>query len=262
MSELFDAAWLTLREPVDHRSRPAALLAPLQAWCSRYDPLQVLDLGSGRGSNLRYLAPRLSVPQHWRLLDHDRGLLQDAQPPAPEIAVTPLVRDLRSTGELPLDRVHLVTGSALLDLVSDDWLAALAAACAAHRNAVLFALNVDGEVDWQPPDPGDAALFAAFHAHHAGDKGFGPALGAGAGRRMQELFAGHGYTVACMPSPWQLTAADRRLQQMLSDGWVAAASEQRPALAAEFRRWGRRRCAAGGTLRVGHLDLLALPPGQ
>lgn len=260
MSELFDADWLALREPVDHRSRPAALLAPLTEWLRRHEPLQVLDLGSGRGSNLRYLAPRLPGRQHWWLLDHDAGLLAAAQPPAPQVEVTPLVRDLRQPDALPLDRVQLVTGSALLDLVSEDWLAALAAACAVNNNAALFALNVDGQISWEPGDPDDADLLAAFHAHHAGDKGFGPALGTRAGSRMKELFAEQGYTIACVPSPWQLRATDRPLRQALSDGWVAAASEQRPDLAGHFAGWRRRCNARGGTLRVGHLDVLALPP--
>ncbi len=260
MTELFDADWLALREPVDHRSRPTAMLAPLQAWLQRHDSLQVLDLGSGRGSNLRYLAPRLSGRQHWWLLDHDAGLLQDARPIGPTVDVTPLVRDLRAPEGLPLDGVQLVTGSALLDLVSENWLSTLAAACSANRSAALFALNVDGQIHWQPSDPGDGALYAAFHEHHAGDKGFGPALGVDAGRCMHELFAGHGYTVVSMASPWQLTAADQPLRKLLIDGWVAAASAQRPDLAADFRRWRERRETDGGTLRVGHLDVLALPP--
>src|SRR5690606_11465516 len=34
MTESFDAGWLGLREPVDHRSRASELLAPLRAWWS------------------------------------------------------------------------------------------------------------------------------------------------------------------------------------------------------------------------------------
>lgn len=260
MTETFDARWLALREPVDHRSRPAALLSPLAAWLHEKPAVQVLDLGSGRGSNLRYLSGRLPGQQHWIVLDHDAGLLADARPLGPHVTVTPLVRDLRQPDSLPVAGVDLVTASALLDLVSEHWLAALADRCAETRAAVLFALNVDGEIDWQPGDPGDAALLDAFHAHHRRDKGFGPALGIHAAARASEFFARHGYTVSHMPSPWQLTAADAPLREALCDGWVAAATEQRPEAARDFADWRKRCPARGGTLRVGHVDVLALPP--
>ena len=69
--ETFDADWLALREPVDHRSRAEALLAALcDAWRAR-GWSRVLDLGSGTGSNLRYLTPRFPAGQAWVLVDHD-----------------------------------------------------------------------------------------------------------------------------------------------------------------------------------------------
>ncbi len=41
-------------------------------------PACVIDLGAGRGSNLRYLVPRLGRPIEWRLIDQDAGLLATA----------------------------------------------------------------------------------------------------------------------------------------------------------------------------------------
>ncbi len=71
----FDADWLALREPVDHRSRAAAVVPLLrQAWRA-VGWSQVLDLGCGTGSNVRYLAPKLVGPQEWTVLDHDLELL-------------------------------------------------------------------------------------------------------------------------------------------------------------------------------------------
>lgn len=35
----------------------------------------MLDLASGTGANLRFLAPLLGGEQHWRLVDHDPVLL-------------------------------------------------------------------------------------------------------------------------------------------------------------------------------------------
>ncbi|MGD8498218.1 MAG: class I SAM-dependent methyltransferase, partial [Chromatiales bacterium] len=54
----FSPDWLALREPLDARARSAALVDRLRAQAPR-GPRRILDLGSGTGSNLRYLAPRL-----------------------------------------------------------------------------------------------------------------------------------------------------------------------------------------------------------
>lgn len=78
MKENFAADWLTLREPVDHRSRPPAIIDRLNAHLSGSNHIQVLDLGAGTGSNYRYLAPQLSAPQNWFLYDHDATLLAKA----------------------------------------------------------------------------------------------------------------------------------------------------------------------------------------
>jgi len=69
----FAADWLFLREAEDARARDAALLTDLSFSCSKV--LRVVDLGAGSGNNLRYLAPRLPVPQHWTLIDDDEATL-------------------------------------------------------------------------------------------------------------------------------------------------------------------------------------------
>lgn len=259
MSDRFDADWLALREPADHRARADHLLPVLNAWAAGRGHLNVLDLGCGTGSNLRYLAPRLSVPQDWLLLDHDPALLDRVQPPESSIQVRRQQQDLRAMEQLLPDRVDLVTGSALLDLVSEDWLAQLVTRCAARNSAALFALNYDGTVHWSPPDPVDDDVRAAFNRHHAGDKGFGPSLGWRAGERAAALFRSAGYQVVEGDSPWQLGIDNQKLQQAFSDGWYEAACEQEPALRESFTRWRSRRRGPAEALRVGHVDVLALP---
>ena len=63
--ERFEDAWLTLREPIDHRARASALTDRLtQAW-SAAGWSRVVDLGSGTGSNLRFLDGRLAEVEEW-----------------------------------------------------------------------------------------------------------------------------------------------------------------------------------------------------
>ena len=52
----FSAAWLDLREPVDHRSRNRKLERALAKHFDGWRPITVVDLGCGTGSNLRAIA--------------------------------------------------------------------------------------------------------------------------------------------------------------------------------------------------------------
>ncbi|MDP1690523.1 MAG: hypothetical protein Q8L49_00915 [Burkholderiaceae bacterium] len=167
---------------------------------------------------------------------------------------------------LPWHAAHLVTASALLDLASAHWLRRLVAAAASARVALLFALSVDGRQQWQPPDPADAAVAALFCAHQRRDKGFGPALGPRAASVLLRALRAAGYHVHRARSDWRLDSRGDplalALQRSLLDGMATAACEQDPAAALMVQGWQRRRraCAAQGSVRVGHLDLLALPP--
>jgi len=266
--ETFAPDWLALREPLDHRSRAADLVVPLAEWWESRPSRRVLDLGSGTGSNLRYLAPLLPDEQAWTLLDRDAALLERAKGTAVAVrgvaGVECVVGELESEGLGLVPGADLVTASALLDLVTHEWLERLVAACRAAGSAALLALTWDGTMTWDDPDPDDALVAGAVRSHQLRDKGMGPALGPAAGPVVERAFRGAGYDTRLGRSPWRLGAADASLTRALIDGWGAAASEQRPEDTPLIRGWVARRRAAAGPrfgLDVGHVDLLALPPG-
>lgn len=280
--ETFSASWLELREPVDHRSRSHALLSPLQEAWARRGWSRVLDLGSGTGSNLRYLAPRLGGHQEWTLLDHDAQLLERARrwvessgrlrstappggtPPYHFTRLHTVVGDLAGEGLAQVAHTDLVTASALLDLVSESWLQEFVSTCRDRGAAALFALSYNGSVGWEPAESNDQELFDAVNRHQGRDKGLGAALGPRAAQMAETLFRQAGYTTWLNPAPWTLGPDDQALVQELTAGWVRAAGEAVPEQVEAFRIWGekRRRMRKGEsyTLTVGHWDLLALPP--
>ncbi len=268
----FSAEWLALREEADSAARARALVARLgAAWTG---PREIVDLASGAGANLRYLAPLLGGPQDWLLVDVDETLLARAHLRPAERASPPhecrirrvgldLARDLAALAVPP---GGLVTASALLDLVSRPWLEALIERCACAGAQVLFALTYDGRIELDPPEPEDDAVRALVNRHQLLDKGFGAALGPAAGRAAADAFAAAGYDVVTAPSDWRLGPADTALQRALLDGWLQAAAELEPAEGARLAAWRRRRerhIAAGrAAALVGHIDLLGLRAAQ
>nr|WP_145545735.1 class I SAM-dependent methyltransferase [Variovorax boronicumulans] len=265
----FSRDWLALREPFDQAAR-AASDAALASWRPAGPP-QVLDLGCGTGASLRALAPRLAGVQRWCLVDHDAALLATV----PEILQAWAV-DRRLTVEwtcrqadlatgladLPFPQGGLVTASALLDLVSEDWLAELVAHCRAASAAVCWALSVDGRLAFTPHDPADAQVLGLFAAHQRRDKGFGAALGGEAPDRAETMLRAAGYRTLRTASDWHIdaarSAADRAMLQALLEGIATAALEQGAADASAVQAWHARRMAglARTRLCVGHADLL------
>jgi hypothetical protein len=264
----FSADWLASREPHDRRARNPRVLDAVAAQVAGCGSIGVVDLGCGTGSTLRALAPLLAPRQDWRLVDNDLGLLARAgavvAPERARVATVPvdLARDL----EAALDgAIGLVTTSALLDLVSAAWLERFVVEAAARGLPVYAALIYDGEVALEPADPFDPAVIAAVNRHQRGDKGFGPALGPTAALAAIRGFEGAGYIVLSGKSDWIIGPQDRAFQTALLSGWSTAAHELGDLTSADIPAWLARRTelvAAGRSrMRVGHVDLFALPMG-
>ena len=257
----FDAGWLDLREPMDAVSRDPALLdAAADFLAGAPDPLAV-DLGCGTGSSIRAFASRAPAGLRWRLVDNDPRLLAIAAERG-GAAVETREMDLCEPDGVPLEGARLVTASALLDLVSEAWIEALARRVAAAGAGFHATLIYDGVMHWSPARPDDADIVAAFNAHQRRDKGFGPSLGPDAGRAAAAAFGRHGYRVQTGSSPWRIAAeggaGGDALHRDLVDGVAGAAAETGLAAA---QAWGQARRAARGmsSCVVGHVDLLALP---
>ena len=269
----FSAAWLRLREPVDHRARSAALTREVLS--ALPDDLRILDLACGTGSNLRYVGGQVLLfnietsgrqkarpDPDWLLVDNDRALLA-LVPPAPNVRA--VEHDLRSLDNHLFDERSLVTASALLDLVSESWLRELVSHCRAHRSAALFALTYDGRLTFEPAEPEDALIRDLVNRHQKTDKGFGPALGPDAVAAVADLFRNMDYLVRIASSDWVLSrvSAPDDLQGQLIEGWAEAASAVAPDRAATVDGWRSKRLdhvASGRSLvTVGHQDLAAVP---
>lgn len=283
------ANWLALREAHDWAARDASLVDALTRALPSVPMLRVVDLGTGTGSNLRYLLPKLPGRQDWLLVDTSPDVLRwirertSTWAAARGLRVEPGDEGFALRGEgvecrvrlqqqdlgLPLEPAlfrgrHLVTASALLDLVSDAWLRSLAGHCRNAGAAALFALTYNGETTFEPAEEGDELARDLLNEHQLRDKGLGgPAAGPAAHDRAKHWFADAGFDVRDATTNWQVDATAGAFQRELIDGLAGASIEQRPALAEALASWQARRLAhvKAGRSRVvvGHHDLVAWP---
>lgn len=269
----FSPAWLQLREVADHRSR-STFADQLAA--GEHRRWSVIDLGAGTGSNHRFMAPVLSGSQGWICIDNDSTLLAvlersiaasefvSVSAQLADIAADPHTLLANAATRLSSDAQFLITASALLDLVSSDWIDAITHTCNMLQASALFALTYDGRIELSPQHNDDARLIAAVNAHQLSDKGFGPALGPAAAGYAATAFKNANFETHSQRSDWLLDAADTELLSDLVAGWLEAAREVSENNN-EFGEWFACRSAqiSAGKLSVcvGHSDLLAIPNG-
>jgi len=286
----FSTSWLSLREGADHRSRNSVLQGQVlkhleQIGSLMDDPLRIIDLGSGTGSNLRALAPLICHDQKWTLIDYDQLLLQAAReklcawaddtvdwktnnqshndskiPPvtlvkdnyviAVHFLQKDLANDLQSVLSEPAD---LITAAAFFDLVALDWLEQF---CKVLKTSLYTVLTYNGKEAWQPSDPRDTEILEAFHHHQARDKGFGPAAGPLALNNLELLLKRRGFEVFTGSSPWMLGLNDSALIKELAAGTSKAAAETNLVTHEIAKQWGEQR-AKSSRCEIGHDDLFA-----
>lgn len=280
----FSPDWLALREPVDHRSRDAALAGHVAAHFAQHAHVSVVDLGCGAGSNIRATYKLLPAAQHWILVDYDTRLLavarerlakwadrivgvgpalhleKDGKRIDVEFRPADLTKDLDgalagASGNAP----DLVTASALFDLCSEAFIQRFAGAVTARKAAFYTVLTYNGVQTWAPEDAADAAMAAAFHAHQKSDKGFGISAGPDAPAALARAFRAAGNEVAEGDSPWLLGAADQALINDLAAGFAGAVTEHGSVPAAAIVQW--RGVPRSGAV-VGHTDTWAVAQGS
>jgi hypothetical protein len=257
------SVWLSIREAADAAARSAALVSAVSAMLPARRPLRIVDLGTGSGSNVRYLSPRLPSPQEWLVVDRDRSLLDELAARVDAPVTTRAVNLGTLTDDFFADR-DLVTASALLDLVSETWLQSLARHCRGAGAAALFALTYDGESRCSPQEPEDDEIRTLMNRHQRqNDKGFGRAAGPDATDAAARAFEAVGYVVRRERSDWVLGPSDAALQRPLIEGWAQAAAEIAPDRVTAISGWLARRLrhldAGDSRIVVGHQDLAAWP---
>src|SRR5262249_5677062 len=145
------------------------------------------------------------------LHDRDADLLEVADVPGPAAdgaAVTTETRlsDISRLRPSELADATLITASALLDVLVEDQVAAVVAACAVTGSPILLTLSVVGRVSLTPSDPLDRRVAAAFNAHQRRRTERGRLLGPDAFAFAVKEFGRLGADMLVRSSEWQLGA--------------------------------------------------------
>lgn len=286
----FSTDWLSLREGADHRSRNPFLQEQVLRYLEeigglKSDPIHIIDLGSGTGSNLRALAPLIHHNQKWTLIDYDPLLLKAAREKISiwadniterahnnnldnnatrpvtvvknnhEITVQFIQKDLACDPQSELFKsADLITAAAFFDLVALDWLVQF---CKVLKTSLYTVLTYNGHETWLPSDPRDTEILEAFHHHQGSDKGFGCALGPLAFKTLEQLLKKEGFQVETGSSPWVLNSNDALLIQELAGGTAKAVAETNLVSHEIVKLWGEQR-AQTQQCEIGHDDLFAI----
>lgn len=267
MSGAFSEEWLAIRQGWDLAARATEVEGAARQWLATRKtdavPIRILDLGAGTGNNQRHLAAVFPAPCDWVLVDHDPALLAAAERDA-------ALRDgdRLETRQIDLAEVDfgalfagvdLVTASALLDLVSDEWLARFLDALAESGAGLLAVLTYDGRIDVEEGGEDVENIRTLFNAHQHRDKGFGPALGPAALLHVEDGLEARGYALTTGISDWVLQAGDPGARELVT-GWTRAAGEIAPLDREEILAWGEALLTMPERrISVGHRDVFAAP---
>lgn len=227
------------------------------------DAVNIIDLGAGTGANMAWLAPRLSVPQRWTLVDRDEELLDEVPNTAAStnvVAVRRLTADLEDLDEvLAFKGTALVTCTALLDVLTREQVVSLVNFLASRRCAVLFSLSVTGGVRLSPEDELDSEVEWSFNEHQRRSG----LAGCDATSLAAELLTSAGLAVTVVDTPWTLGPGSEALMLRYLTDRAGAAVEHNPGLRSDVHTWLAARIAQLQqeilSVRVDHQDLVALP---
>lgn len=76
----FENSWLFQREKIDNISKNLFLIKKINNSLKNYDQISIIDLGTGTGSNFRFLSKKIKYKnQSWTLMDISKNSLNAAK---------------------------------------------------------------------------------------------------------------------------------------------------------------------------------------
>ena len=164
----FENSWLFQREKIDNLSKNISIIKKINSVLKNYDKIRIIDLGTGTGSNFRYLSKKIKFKnQSWTLMDLSKSSLNEAKKTSVtnnKIQKIILKHNdiIKNIEQHNFDNYEIVTGSAFLDIMPVNWFKKF---YTKNRNTklVYFSINYDGYFKFYPKHKLDKDVLQLFN---------------------------------------------------------------------------------------------------
>ena len=164
----FENSWLYKREKIDHFSKNLKIIDKINSALKDLENIHILDLGTGTGSNFRFLSKKIKHKnQFWTLIDISKSSLYQAKNniilnnkvKKVSFKYNDAIKNIKKTN---FNQFDLVTGSAFLDIMPYNWFKEF------HKlnqntKIIYFSINYDGYFKFNPHHSLDNKMIKLFN---------------------------------------------------------------------------------------------------
>ncbi len=270
--------WLNQRFDYDSRSRNLDLEKEFLASLAELETINIIDLGSGSGANLKYLSPKIDGQQVWHLIERDKSLMNHAEKTIELVKQTNQAK-LRSVHKIIADftdkdlnvfketerRVFLA--NAVFDIIPlATFLTFLDLLGSRPCNNVIlyFTIHINEDLTIQPIHPLNQKYLSLFHQHMQRDQNGKRAMGPNTVREISNTLSQRGFLVKTADSSWDIKEDSSFLKSNFDFIICATRELLGPKEVGEWEEWVQFHLKAidqgKSRLHVGHQDILAYWP--
>ena len=171
----FNNSWLFQREKIDNLSKSKILIKRINKTIKKLNDIRIIDLGTGTGSNFRYLSKKINFNnQKWTLMDISKSSLEEAKK---NISINKKIKKISIINNDIIKNIHdtnfnnfdLVSGSAFLDIMPRQWFKSFH-----YKNIntkiIYFSINYDGYFKFFPKHKLDKRVLDLFNFDQKSNK--------------------------------------------------------------------------------------------
>ena len=180
----FENNWLFEREKIDNLSKSKFIIKKINSCLSAHDEVRIMDLGTGTGSNFRYLAKKIKAKKiSWILIDISKESLIEVKKNILKNHTKDKISIINQNVIKNIDKIKfessdLVSGSAFLDIMPLHWFKSFYK-YNVNTKLIYFSINYDGYFKFYPLHKDDKTVLNLFNADqrsakHKNDLAVGP----------------------------------------------------------------------------------------